>query len=150
MNSLLCAYLQCTQTGYCRLHFILELNGNDNGKHPLEQARGCRQTNLGNGQCRTPLFLENVQANTAIAIDVGMKHLCSKCNLHSLGAKTKTSPLNIESLLNWTKPARHAQSHPILPHTAICSLNIANFVKSGIVVFLCIHYLHHANYHKEK
>jgi hypothetical protein len=42
-----------------------------------------QQQNLGNGQCWTPLFLENVQANTPIAIDIGMKDLCSECNLHS-------------------------------------------------------------------
>ncbi len=37
---------------------------------------------LWNGQCRTPLLLENIQANTPIAIDVWMEHLCSKSNLY--------------------------------------------------------------------
>jgi len=39
------------------------------------------KSNLGNGQCRAPLFLKNVETNTSIAVDVWVEYLSPKCNL---------------------------------------------------------------------
>jgi len=36
---------------------------------------------LGYGESRTPLFFEYVQANIAIAVNVGMENLGPECNL---------------------------------------------------------------------
>lgn len=37
------------------------------------------------GECRTPLFFQNVEANATIAVDIRMKHLCPKRNLQEKG-----------------------------------------------------------------
>lgn len=39
-------------------------------------------TNLGNGERRTPLVLQDVKADAAIAVYVWMEHLGAKCYLH--------------------------------------------------------------------
>lgn len=38
---------------------------------------------LGYGESRTPLFFEYVQANIAIAVNVGMEYLGPECNLQN-------------------------------------------------------------------
>lgn len=39
------------------------------------------ESNLRNGQGRTPLFFKNIQTYASITIDVWMKDLSPKCNL---------------------------------------------------------------------
>lgn len=46
---------------------------------------------LGYGQGRAPLFLQNVKANAAIAVNVRVKHLCPECNLHKTKQVEQTS-----------------------------------------------------------
>ena len=49
-----------------------------------EGANG--KQDLANGQCRTPLVLQNVQANTAVRVDVAVINTCSKMDLGRLSA----------------------------------------------------------------
>jgi hypothetical protein len=39
------------------------------------------QVYLGDGKSRAPLFLQNIQADAAIAVNIWMEHLCLECNL---------------------------------------------------------------------
>ncbi len=39
------------------------------------QQAANRQQHFADGQCRTPLFLENIQADASLAVDIGMVHL---------------------------------------------------------------------------
>lgn len=47
-------------------------------------------SNLGYGESRAPLLLQNIQANATIAIDIWVKDLCPECNLHSIQNNDKT------------------------------------------------------------
>lgn len=44
--------------------------------------KGPKHDDLGYGESRTPLFFEYVQANIAIAVNVGMEHLGPECYLY--------------------------------------------------------------------
>jgi hypothetical protein len=48
----------------------------------LESAN--MQIHLGDGKSRAPLFLENIQADAAIAVNIWMEHLRLECNLSYL------------------------------------------------------------------
>lgn len=39
------------------------------------------KSNLGNGQRWAPLFFQNVETDTSVAVDVWMEYLSPKCNL---------------------------------------------------------------------
>ena len=41
-----------------------------------------KKRNLGNGESRTPLLLQDVEANASVAVNVGMEHLRPKGHLY--------------------------------------------------------------------
>ena len=47
----------------------------------IVQQRANRQQHFRNREGRAPLVLQNVQTNTAIAVDIGMINFCGEVNL---------------------------------------------------------------------
>jgi hypothetical protein len=50
----------------------------------VSQEGADTEQDFGNGQCRTPLVLENVQTDTSVGVDVAMVNACGKVNLGRL------------------------------------------------------------------
>jgi hypothetical protein len=72
---------------YCRsqlLKHCLKKNrraSTKNGMHlknkiKIGRRKGIEKKYLRNGESRAPLFLQDVKANAAIAVDIGVKHFC--------------------------------------------------------------------------
>lgn len=40
------------------------------------------KNDLGYGEGRAPLLLQNIEANATVAVNIGMKDLCPECNLN--------------------------------------------------------------------
>lgn len=46
-----------------------------------------KRNHLGNGQGRTPLFLQNIKTNAPVAVNIWMENLGSECHLYERGEK---------------------------------------------------------------
>jgi hypothetical protein len=50
----------------------------------VSQEGADTEQDFANGQCRTPLVLENIKTDTSVGVDVAMVNACGKVNLGRL------------------------------------------------------------------